>query len=46
MTSANITIRSATEEDAGRLLEIYSYYVEKTAVSFEYVTPDVNDKLY
>ena len=43
MTSANITIRSATEEDAGRLLEIYSYYVEKTAVSFEYVTPDVNE---
>ena len=43
MTYANITIRSATEEDAGRLLEIYSYYVEKTAVSFEYVTPDVNE---
>lgn len=29
-------IRSATADDAGRLLEIYSYYVEKTAVSIEY----------
>lgn len=32
-------IREASEEDAGRLLEIYSYYVEKTAVTFEYDVP-------
>ena len=32
-------IRSATPKDAARLLEIYSWYVEHTAVSFEYVTP-------
>ncbi len=32
-------IRSATEKDAGRLLEIYAYYVEKTAISFEYDVP-------
>ena len=34
-----ITIRDATAEDVNRLLEIYSYYVENTAVSFENVTP-------
>lgn len=32
-------IRSASVEDAQRLLEIYSYYVKKTAISFEYETP-------
>ena len=32
-------IRSAAAEDAGRLLEIYAYYVEKTAISFEYDVP-------
>ncbi len=36
-------IRSATESDAGRLLEIYAYYVENTAISFEYETPDLNE---
>lgn len=35
----NIVIRSVTENDTVRLREIYSYYVEKTAVSFEYDTP-------
>ena len=34
-------IRSATPEDAARLLEIYSYYVEKTAISFEYAVPSL-----
>ena len=34
-----ITIRTAVPSDAARLLEIYSYYVEKTAVSFEYDVP-------
>ena len=32
-------IRDATPDDAGRLLEIYSYYVENTAVTYEYVPP-------
>lgn len=32
-------IRSATPEDAGRLLEIYAYYVSNTAVTFEYDVP-------
>ena len=36
-------IRSATADDAGRLLEIYSYYVEKTAVSFEYDVPCIEE---
>ena len=32
-------IRSAVPEDAGRLLEIYGYYVLNTAISFEYDVP-------
>ena len=32
-------IRSACPDDAGRLQEIYSYYVENTAISFEYDAP-------
>ena len=32
-------IRTAKTEDAESLLKIYSYYVENTAISFEYVTP-------
>lgn len=36
-------LRLATPEDAGRLLEIYSYYVEKTAITFEYVTPTAEE---
>ncbi len=35
----NISIRAVTPDDAPRLLEIYGYYVERTAISFEYVTP-------
>ena len=37
--NSNITIRPVSTADAGRLLEIYSYYVEETAVSFELETP-------
>ena len=33
-------IRSAQPADAGRLAQIYRYYVENTAVSFEYAAPD------
>lgn len=36
-------IRNATREDAERLLEIYSYYVEKTAISFEYDVPSLGE---
>ena len=35
----NMVIRDVTVEDAKRLSEIYSYYVENTAVSFEYDAP-------
>ncbi len=36
-------IRSAVPEDAGRLLEIYAYYVENTAITFEYDVPSVEE---
>ena len=35
-----ILIRSAVPADAARLAEIYRYYVENTAISFEYDAPD------
>ena len=38
-----IEIRTANKDDAGRLLEIYDYYVRNTAVSFEYVTPSLEE---
>ena len=38
-----ILIREATPEDAPRLLEIYGYYVEKTAITFEYDVPSVEE---
>ena len=34
-----VSIRRAVPEDAPRLVEIYGYYVEKTAISFEYTVP-------
>lgn len=37
------TIRTATPSDAGRLLEIYGWYVENTAVSFEYEVPTLEE---
>ena len=47
MTAKNnpehILIRNASPDDAERLLEIYSYYVEKTAISFEYDVPDTEE---
>ena len=36
-----ILIRTATLEDAPRLVEIYSYYVEKTAITFECEVPSI-----
>lgn len=38
-----ITIRAAKPEDAKELLDIYSYYVEKTAISFETEIPKVEE---
>jgi len=36
-------IRDVNEKDAERLVEIYSYYVKNTAVSFEYDAPTVEE---
>ena len=36
-------IRDAQVEDAARLVEIYSYYITDTAVSFEYKVPSVDE---
>lgn len=38
-----ITIRDAKIEDAGRLLEIYSYYVLRTAITFEVSVPSLEE---
>ncbi len=38
-----IEIRNAKPSDAERLAEIYDYYVKNTAISFEYVTPSVEE---
>ncbi len=38
-----VSVRTASPADAEKLLEIYSYYVEETAVSFEYETPSVEE---
>lgn len=40
---SKITIRDATLEDASRILEIYDYYVENTAITFEYDTPSLEE---
>ena len=36
-------IRSARPEDAEALLDIYAYYVEKTAITFECVRPSIEE---
>lgn len=38
---SEVKIRMATLDDATNLVRIYSYYVEKTAISFEYEVPSV-----
>lgn len=40
-----ILIREATVDDAPRLLEIYAYYVENTAITFEYDVPSQEEFL-
>ncbi len=39
----NIEIRLAKADDAEELLDIYRYYVENTAISFEYETPSAEE---
>lgn len=39
MNKTDIKIRLAKTDDIPELLKIYSYYVEKTAITFEYTTP-------
>ena len=36
-------IRLATSKDSKELLEIYRYYVEHTAITFEYETPSIEE---
>ena len=38
-----ITIRTAVQQDAKVLLEIYAPYVKKTAITFEYDVPSVEE---
>lgn len=38
-----MVIRKASKEDANSILRIYSYYVENTAISFEYTTPSLSE---
>ena len=38
-----MTIRSATPEDAAAVLSIYSYYIENTAITMEYVVPTLSE---
>ncbi len=39
----HVRIRVATTDDAANLLEIYRPYVEKTAISFEYKVPSLDE---
>ncbi len=38
-----VTIRIANEQDAPELLKIYAPYVEKTAITFEYTVPSLEE---
>lgn len=40
---SEVIIRAARAEDAQRLLEIYGYYVEQTAITYEYDVPELAD---
>ncbi len=42
-TMGDIRIRRATKDDAQALLEIYRPYVERTAITFEYDVPTLNE---
>lgn len=43
MEETKIRIRTADPDDAEQLLAIYAPYVEKTAITFEYDVPDVEE---
>ncbi len=43
MENKNLEIRIATEKDAEELLKIYTYYVENTAITFDYEVPTVKE---
>lgn len=43
MNNATILIRPATPDDAKELLDIYAPYVAKTAISFEYDVPGLEE---
>ncbi|MGI6229864.1 MAG: GNAT family N-acetyltransferase [Tractidigestivibacter sp.] len=40
---SGVTIRRATNRDAAQLVAIYAPYVEKTAITFEYSVPSVEE---
>ena len=40
---SKIIIRTAKEEDAERLLEIYAPYITDTAITFEYEVPTIDE---
>lgn len=40
---SRLTFRNVQEDDAAQLLEIYRYYVEKTAISFEWTVPTLSE---
>ena len=40
---SNITIRKAAVSDAKDILDIYSYYVKNTAITFEYEVPSADE---
>ena len=39
----NITVRNAKLSDAPRILDIYTYYVENTVITFEYDVPSLEE---
>lgn len=43
MEQERICIRTASSKDAEEILEIYTPYVEKTAITFEYEVPDLEE---
>ena len=42
-TGDDVRIRAAEMEDAERILDIYSYYVKNTAITFEYEVPSLTE---
>lgn len=41
--AAGVHVRPATLCDAPRILQIYAYYVERTAITFEYTVPTLEE---